>query len=145
MLSASAAARIEWGDCDPAGIVFYPRYLEMFDARSSALIELALGMKKYAAQRHYDFAGFPLVATRARFLLPTRFGDEVAIETSITEVRRSSFEIEHRLLKGGELAVNGHETRVWVGPFTAEPGQFKALPIPPAVAERFRAPAGAPA
>ena len=22
---------VEWGDCDPAGIVFYPRYLEMFN------------------------------------------------------------------------------------------------------------------
>jgi 4-hydroxybenzoyl-CoA thioesterase len=145
MLSLRTPVGIEWGDCDPAGIIFYPRYLDMFDACSSALIERALGMKKYDAQRHYDFAGHPLVATRVRFLFPTRFGDDVMIETAIAAVRRSSFDIEHRLLKNGELAVNALETRVWVGPFTAEPGQFKALPIPPVVAERFRAPAGVPA
>src|ERR1017187_5514616 len=34
--------RIEWGDCDPAGIVFYPRYFEIFDASTSALFERAL-------------------------------------------------------------------------------------------------------
>ena len=41
--------RIEWGDCDPAGIVFYPRYFEMFDASTSALFERALGMTKFQA------------------------------------------------------------------------------------------------
>ena len=35
--------RIEWGDCDPAGIIFYPRYFEIFDASTSALFERALG------------------------------------------------------------------------------------------------------
>lgn len=132
-------ALIEWGDCDPAGIVFYPRYLDMFDACSTTLIEQATGMKKYEALRHYDFAGHPLVATRARFLLPTRFGDSVVIETSIADVRRSSFDVEHRLLRGGDLAVHCQETRVWVGPFSAEPGKFRAMPIPAAIVERFRA------
>lgn len=138
MLTIRTDARIEWGDCDPAGIVFYPRYLDMFDARSSVLIERALGMKKYAAQRHYDFAGHPLVASRSRFLIPTRFGDGVVIETTIADVRRSSFDVEHRLLKGGELAVHCTETRVWVGPFSAEPGKFRAMPIPEAIVERFK-------
>ena len=31
--------RIEWGDCDPAGIIFYPRYFEFFDAWTAALFE----------------------------------------------------------------------------------------------------------
>lgn len=32
MLINRRTIRIEWGDCDPAGIVFYPRYFEWFDA-----------------------------------------------------------------------------------------------------------------
>ena len=32
-------ARIEWGDCDPAGIVFFPRYFAMFDSSNLALRE----------------------------------------------------------------------------------------------------------
>ena len=64
--------RIEWGDCDPAGIIFYPRYFEIFDASTSALFERALGMTKIRYLKAFDFAGYPLVRTRARFLRPTR-------------------------------------------------------------------------
>ena len=31
-LTITRNVRIEWGQCDPAGIVFYPRYFEIFDA-----------------------------------------------------------------------------------------------------------------
>jgi 4-hydroxybenzoyl-CoA thioesterase len=138
MLTTRREIRIEWGDCDPAGIVFYPRYFAMFDGNTSALLEQALGMRKFEAQRAFDFAGFPLVTTRAKFLIPNRYGDDVVIETSITEVRRSSFEIAHRLLKDGELSVDASETRVWVGPFAAERGKFRAQPIPQQVVDRLR-------
>jgi 4-hydroxybenzoyl-CoA thioesterase len=138
MLTVTREVRIEWGDCDPAGIVFYPRYFEMFDSNTSALVEQALGMRKFEAQRTFDFAGFPLVSTRAKFLIPNRYGDDIVIETSINEVRRSSFDIVHRLLKNGGLSVDASETRVWVGPFAAPRGEFKSQMIPVQVVERFK-------
>jgi 4-hydroxybenzoyl-CoA thioesterase len=145
MLTVHRAVRIEWGDCDPAGIVFYPRYFAMFDNNTSALVEQALGMRKFEAQRAFDFAGFPLVSTRARFLIPNRYGDDIGIETAINAVRRSSFDIIHRLLKNGELSVEAFETRVWVGPFAAPRGQFKSQQIPLKVVERFKSEAMTPA
>jgi 4-hydroxybenzoyl-CoA thioesterase len=145
MLAVKRGVRIEWGDCDPAGIVFYPRYFEMFDSNTSALVELALGMNKFEAQRSLDFAGFPLVSTRAKFLIANRYGDDVVIETSIHEVRRSSFDIVHRLLKNGELSVDATETRVWVGPFAAPRGEFKSQPIPHQVVDRFKSAEKSPA
>ena len=30
--------RIEWGQCDPAGIVFYPQYLIIFDTSTGWLV-----------------------------------------------------------------------------------------------------------
>ena len=39
------------------------------------------------------------MATRARFLIPTSYGDDVEIETSIAEIGRSSFSLAHRLTK----------------------------------------------
>src|SRR6185503_18122690 len=114
MLVNSRAVRIEWGDCDPAGIVYYPRYFAFFDASTSALLERALGMTKHHYLKAYDFSGHPLVNARSRFLIPTRFGDDVTIETTATDLRRSSFDVHHRLLKNGALAVEGFETRVWV-------------------------------
>jgi 4-hydroxybenzoyl-CoA thioesterase len=136
MLVNTRAVRIEWGDCDPAGIVYYPRYFAIFDACTSALIERALGMTKHDYLKAYDFAGHPLVSTRSRFLIPTRFGDDVTIETAVTEFRRSSFDVHHRLFKQGSLAVEAFETRVWV---KGDPGGgiMKAAALPRELVERL--------
>jgi 4-hydroxybenzoyl-CoA thioesterase len=128
---------IEWGDCDPAGIVFYPRYFAYFDAATAALIEQATGMTKQALRRTYDMVGFPMVDTRARFLLPCSFGDQVVIESQAAAFRTSSFDIRHRLLKAGALAVEGFETRVWTGRHPDDPDRLKAKPIPQAVVDRL--------
>ena len=97
MASNARTVRIEWGDCDPAGIVFYPRYFAMFDHSTTLMIERTLGMSKHQLQETHGFVGYPVVETRSRFLQPSRFGDDVVIETSLTAVRRSSFDITHRL------------------------------------------------
>ena len=68
MLTNTRNTRIEWGDCDPAGIVFYPRYFAMFDTSTTMLFERALGMNKIDYLKAYDFLGHPMVETRARFL-----------------------------------------------------------------------------
>jgi 4-hydroxybenzoyl-CoA thioesterase len=137
MFSTRRTVRIEWGDCDPAGIVFYPRYFAMFDHSTVLLIERALGMKKQALYRHYGFGGYPSVEARARFHLPTRYGDDVEIETAIAKVGRSSFSLEHRLTLDGALAVEGFETRVWVTRDPERSGGFRAAPMPDDVIARF--------
>jgi 4-hydroxybenzoyl-CoA thioesterase len=138
MLTNRRTLRIEWGDCDPAGIVFYPRYFAFFDTSTTALFERALGMTKFEFLRAYDIVGYPMVDTRARFLEASKFGDEAVIETTISEIKRSSFNIHHRLLRRGELAVEGFETRVWVGRDPADPHKLKSKPIPPEVIARLR-------
>ena len=137
MFSLTRKTRIEWGDCDPAGIIFFARYFEFFDVSTTMLVERALGMKKIDYLKAYDFSGHPLVETRARFLLPTRFGDEVAIETTVVGCGRSSFKIEHRLTHDGALAVEGFETRVWVGRDADDPTRIKSKPIPAQVVARL--------
>ena len=130
-------ARIEWGDCDPAGIVFFPRYFAMFDSCTTALFSQALGMSKFQFTRHYKFDGYPMVDTRARFLIPCRFGDDVTIDTTMTEAKRSSFNITHHLKKDGALAVEAFETRVWVGRDPSDPAKIKSQPIPAEVLARL--------
>lgn len=136
-LTNTRTVKIEWGDCDPAGIVFYPRYFEIFDASTTALFEHALGMAKYQFLKKYRFGGYPMVDTRARFLKPTRFGDLVEIATGIS-FGTASFKIEHRLTKGGELAVEASETRVWVTQDADDPIRIKAHPIPREVIAKFK-------
>jgi 4-hydroxybenzoyl-CoA thioesterase len=137
MFSNIRTTRIEWSDCDPAGIVFYPRYFEMFDISTTMLIERAIGMKKIEYLKAYGFVGHPLVETRARFRVPTRFGDEVAIETKLVACGRSSFSLEHRLLLAGTLAVEGTETRVWAGRDPGDPARIQSQPIPAEVVARL--------
>src|ERR1700722_16598674 len=109
MFSNSRATRIEWGNCDPAGIIYYVRYFEIFDVSTTMLLERVIGMKKIQYLKAYNFLGHPVAETRAKFRLPTRFGDEVTIDTQIVAVGRSSFKLEHHLLHDGALAVEGSE------------------------------------
>ena len=126
---------IEWGQCDPAGIVFYPRYFEIFDTSTSALFERALGITKFEMIKTMEFTGWPMVQTQARFIRPTRFGDDVTVETSI-KFGRASFEIEHKLSLNGELCVECTEKRVWTR--RDANGALKSLPIPEDVLAKFR-------
>jgi 4-hydroxybenzoyl-CoA thioesterase len=137
MLSNTRTTRIEWGDCDPAGIIFYARYFEIFDVSTTMLIERALGMKKIEYLKAYNFLGHPLVETRAKFRLPTRFGDEVAIESNLVDCGRSSFKIEHRLSLAGTLCAEGFETRVWAAADPGDPSRIKSQPMPPEIVARL--------
>jgi 4-hydroxybenzoyl-CoA thioesterase len=139
MFSNARTVRIEWGDCDPAGIVFFPRYFALFDHSTTLLIERALGMRKAQFCERYGFDGYPVVDTRARFFLPTRFGDDVVIETSLAAIRRSSFDLTHRVSLEGVLAAEGFETRVWSVRDKTRPNGLRAEPIPPDVVARLSA------
>jgi 4-hydroxybenzoyl-CoA thioesterase len=138
MLRNVRTTRIEWCDCDPAGIIFYPRYFEIFDTSTTALIERVLGMNKFAYLKAHDFAGHPVVETRARFRQPTRFGDDISIETKLIECGESTLKLEHRISKGGTLAVEGFETRVWAKRDAGDPGRIKKQPIPAEVVARLK-------
>lgn len=136
MITNRRRVQIQWGDCDPAQIVYFPRYFAIFDDSTSALFELA-GFRKREMIKQFDIVGIPAVDVRAKFYIPSYFGDEVDIETTIDKWGRSSFEVRHRLLKSGELAVEGFETRVWVGRHPDKVDGIQARPIPAEVMARF--------
>ncbi len=128
---------IEWGHCDPAGIVFNPRFFEFFDTSSWLLFEAALGVKAQDLVSVYSIFGIALVDARAKFLKPVKFGDAVEIVSRVSEFRRSSFDVEHRLSVGGALAVEGRESRVWAVRDKNDPDKIATAPIPPEVIARF--------
>ena len=138
MLSNTRIIRVEWGDCDPAGIVFYPRYFEMFETCIATLFERATGLTKYQMLRQYQFAGYPVVEARAKFSAPAKYGDDVVAETTVTEFRGSSFDVQHRVFNADKLAVEGFETRVWVARDPADPSRIKAQAIPDDVIAKFK-------
>ena len=131
MLINRRTIRIEWGDCDPAGIVFYPQYFKWFDAAAAALVAAA-GFPRADLVGKQSIV-IPMVETRCRFLIPSRFDDELTLETTVTRFGRSSFDLQHRVLKDEVLAVECSETRVWSKLDHTGPERLKSQPIPEAV------------
>jgi 4-hydroxybenzoyl-CoA thioesterase len=136
MLTNRKKIHVEWGDCDPAGIVYYPRYFAYFDNCTAALFEAA-GLPKHEMLRHYQILGIPMVDTRARFLAPSRFGDDVEVESCITEWRRSSFDVQHRLYRGTQLAVECSETRVWAARSADDVQKIEGRTVPDEVIQKL--------
>ncbi len=135
MLQNTQMRRVEWGDCDPAGIVFNPQFFRWFDHGTTLLYEAA-GWPKQEMLALFGGVGCPLVDTRATFKAPCRYGDDVTITTEIVAVKERSFDIRHSLRKGETLCVEGFETRVWT---VKDPQRgLKSAPIPEALAARFR-------
>jgi 4-hydroxybenzoyl-CoA thioesterase len=128
--------QIQWGDCDPAGIVFYPRYFAMFDDSVSILFEAA-GFSKQDIVRKYGLVGIPLVNTQAKFIVPSTHGDWITIETRVGSFKRSSFEVTHKVFKGEALAIEASETRVLVGHDPDNPARLKSAPVPEEIIARF--------
>lgn len=128
---------VGWGQCDPAGIVFNSRLFEIFDTGTWQLFEAALGVKPHELANAFGISGIPLVDVRANFLRPIKFGDVVDMTSRVSEFRRSSFDVEHRLSVGGELAVEGNETRVWVSRSKDDPERIGGTAIPDDVIAKF--------
>jgi 4-hydroxybenzoyl-CoA thioesterase len=128
---------VEWGHCDPAGIVFNPRFFEFFDANTWLLFEAALGVKTQELTAKFGIVGIALVDARANFLKPVKFGDVIEIASRVSEFRRTSFDVEHRLSVNGALAVEGGESRVWAVRAKSDPDNISTAPIPPEVIAKF--------
>ena len=137
MLTNRREIQIEWGDCDPFGIVFFPRYFEYFDACTNALFHRALGYPKAEMLRRFRIAGIPLVQASCNFIMPSSFGDLVTVESCVTHWGKSSFSLNHKLFRGEILAVEGLEKRVWTIRDAGDPAKVKSQPIPKEVIEKF--------
>ncbi|MBJ6986404.1 thioesterase family protein [Devosia sp. MC521] len=135
MFSNSTRVFIQFGDCDPAGIVYYPNYFRMFDNATAALLSAAFGMNKRQWVAHYGIAGIPMVDTSSRFLIPSQYGDEIEIRTSISELGRSSFGVLHHVYRDDALAIEAREKRVWVQ--RDETGAIRSAALPDDVRERL--------
>ncbi|MGH7014803.1 MAG: acyl-CoA thioesterase [Stellaceae bacterium] len=128
MLVHRRILRIEWAQCDPAGIVFYPQYFIIFDASTGQLFERT-GLSASAIRATYHIVGFPLIESGAKFLLPCHFDDAVTVESQIGDWGRTSFTVRHRILKDGNIpSVEGFEKRIWAS--RRDDGGIKPEPVP---------------
>lgn len=136
MLTNRKEIYVEWGQCDPGNIVYYPRYLEYCDDCTHALFS-RVGLPLGPMFKTYAIAGIPMVDLRARFFTPSQFGDTIVIESCVSEWGNTSFSVQHRILKGDVLAAEIVEKRAWVAQVGDDSVRYKAQPIPQVVKEMF--------
>jgi 4-hydroxybenzoyl-CoA thioesterase len=136
--SNSFPIAIEWAHCDPAGIVWNPRFFEFFDTGAWRLFETVLGVPRAELNTRYGLVGIAVVEAGANFMIPLKFGDTAELETTLTEFGRTSFALRYRVHKDGKLALEGQERRVWAAAHPDDPLRLHALPVPPEVIEAFR-------
>jgi 4-hydroxybenzoyl-CoA thioesterase len=113
------ACQVQWGDCDPAGIIFYPTYFRWMDAATWALMD-SVG---YSAKRmRSEHLAMPLVSAQCDFLAPAEQGDHCELRSRISRFGGKSFAVMHEIVRvDGMVLANGAETRVW-GRFASGPG-----------------------
>jgi YbgC/YbaW family acyl-CoA thioester hydrolase len=133
----SFACQVQWGDCDPAGIIFYPTYFRWMDAACWALFA-SVG---YDAKRmRAEHLAMPLVSADCQFLYPAEQGDRCEVRSSIVRFGGKSFVVAHEVQRADGMALaKGAETRVW-GRFEAGPGtRLHGVAMPEELKARFRA------
>jgi 4-hydroxybenzoyl-CoA thioesterase len=127
MLANTRTVLVEFGDCDPSGIVYNPNYFVWFDSSVHALLTHGgLPFKEMVAELGID--GIPVVEYRTKFSSPSRWGDELRIESRIVKLHRCAFDIAHRVVNAGVVAVECAETRVLTA--VDAQGRAKARELP---------------
>jgi YbgC/YbaW family acyl-CoA thioester hydrolase len=129
--------QVHWGDCDPAGIIFYPTYFRWMDAAAWGFLD-AVG---YSAKRmRTEQRAMPLVSAECRFIAPAVQGDRCEVRSRIARFGGKSFVVAHDIVRvDGETLASGSETRVW-GRFADGPGSpLKGETIPESLKALFRA------
>lgn len=129
MKSAIYKVTVEFGDCDPANIVFYPNFFRWINAASNHfLVQAGLTTQRLGDQ--FGVFAVPIMETGATYLRPATYGDELEIESCVVECTGKAIRVQHRIRRGTELLVEGFEVRFLAVPHPDDPRRMKALQIP---------------
>ena len=126
--------QIEFGDCDPAGIVFFPNFSRWMDAASLAFF-MQCGLPPWRELvKTRGIVGTPLLEIHTKFTKAATYGEELVIATHVEEWRAKTFTQIHRVTRaraGGEdLICEGREVRVFVQRDANDPDRLRAMPVP---------------
>lgn len=111
----SRTIAVEFNHCDPAGIVFYPRYFEMINSVIENFFASALAYP-FARITMAEHSGVPTVRIEAEFQAPSRLGDQLEFRLKVAQLGRSSVHFDLVAQEGEQVRLNAHLTLVWVTP-----------------------------
>ena len=104
---------VRFGDCDPAGLVYYPVLFHYCHAAMEEFFAARCGVG-YALLVSERRLGFPTVNVRAEFFAPFAYGDGALVEVWASKVGRTSVTFEYRLRRASDRALCAEATHVQV-------------------------------
>lgn len=118
--------RVSFGDCDPAGIAFYPNMFAWFDRTFHDWLRPHGGQAALCAR--LGSIGFGLMEAGAKFRTPLRPDDLLTLTLRVEEWGNKTLRLHYAGHVGDRLALTGHEVR---GLFQPTQGGIKAAAIAP--------------
>lgn len=103
--------KIMFRHCDPAGIVFYPRYFEMMNDTVEAFFDQIVAFPFSAM---HQTSGIPTVEIEATFTAPSRLGDNLEIALTCTKLGRTSLGLAYDARCGSQQRFAASSTVVFI-------------------------------
>ena len=103
--------RVLFRHCDPAGIVFFPRYFEMVNDCIEHFFDELL---HWPFESMHQIGAVPTAEIRTRFLAPSRHGDRLRLRLQVVRVGRSSLGYRLDAECGAERRFEAEATLVYV-------------------------------
>jgi 1,4-dihydroxy-2-naphthoyl-CoA hydrolase len=108
----TAKKRINFYDCDPAGILFYAKLFEISHSVYEEMINSFNLKNNY--WNNEEFVA-PIIKTDGAYFKPLRAGETVTIILTVTNRKENSFELTYEWIdKSGELAAKARTVHVFV-------------------------------
>ena len=121
---------VHFGDCDPAGIVFFPNFSRWMDQASLAFF-MACGVPPWRELvKSRGIVGTPLLEINTKFLKTVTYGERITIHTHVQEWRAKVFIQVHKVMRGEDVICEGSEVRAFVQRDPANPDRLRAIPVP---------------
>jgi 4-hydroxybenzoyl-CoA thioesterase len=121
---------VTFGDCDPAGIVFFPNFSRWMDTASLHFF-MSCGLPPWRElARTRGIVGTPLLEIHTRFFQTATYGQTLQIHTRVKAWRNKVFIHEHIVKRGDDLICEGLETRAFCVQHPDDPDRIKAIPVP---------------
>jgi 4-hydroxybenzoyl-CoA thioesterase len=121
---------VQFGDCDPGGIVFFPNFCRWMDAASLTFFTQC-GVKPWRVlENERGIVGTPLLEINTKFHKTATYGDTLTVQTHVAEWRRAAFIQAHRVMRGDDLICEGREVRAFVRRDEHDRERLRAIPVP---------------
>lgn len=114
-MSYKRLIQIEFNHCDPAGMVFYPRYFEMTNSVTENFFSDVLDYP-YARLTMEEGYGVPTARIEVNFHAPSRLGEKLEFSLEITRIGRSSVSFRQTAEAGGIRRLTADLTLVYLNP-----------------------------